>query len=729
MINKIYIVKGMGCASCVNNIESKLKTLEGVNANINLSTEKLNIEFDEKKYNFKYFKTLINELGYDLIEYISEEEKEKMYLYEVNKIKYRLILSIIFSIPLVYISMGHMLNLPSIENFRINTLLQLLLVIPILLINRSIFIKGFRNLIKRKPSMDSLISIGSLASLIYSLYNSYFGINELYYESSGLIITFIVLGKYLESITKNQASKAIKKLIKLQEKTAIVIEDDKEIIKDIENIIINDIVIVKAGQRIPLDGTIIRGESLVDESMITGESIPILKKVGSKVISGSVNKNGILFFKVEKTLENTMLSQIIKYVEEAQNSKAPISRLVDVVSSYFVQFIIILSVLITLIHYYLGSNQSIEYFVAVLVIACPCALGLATPTSIMVSTQKAALNGILIRNSEALEKISKVNTIILDKTGTITTGKTKLNNIINYSKHSKEKIISLVASLEKYSEHPLSEAIMEYAYKNNINIYPYTNIEIISGKGIIGNVNNLEIKVGNKEIMQDVNLEKSEKDFEILSTEGNSIIYVSINKELVSLISISDEIKDTSKEFVNKLKNMDIEVVMLTGDNKNNAKAVAKKVGIEQVYAEVKPNEKLEIVDKYQKYGKVVTMVGDGINDSPALAKADISIAIGSGTDIAIESSQLILTKNDLNDIIYAINLSKLTMINIKENLFWAFIYNIIGVLFASGIPHILFNLPKLNPMIAALAMSFSSISVLLNSLRLKIYKDIKLKL
>lgn len=722
-MKKKYLVKGMGCASCVNKIEKRLNSLDGVKATVNLSTEKLFLEFDENKYNLKFFEKEINNMGYELIEELEKIDKEYIYLQEVKKIKNKMILSLIFALPLFFLSMGPMIGLEIIKNIKINSYIQFLLALFIIIINYNMISNGLKQLINKTPNMYSLISIGVLSSIFYSIYSLILGNNHLYFESAGLIITFITIGKFLELKTKNKTSNSIKELIKLKPDEAIVLNNDAEKKVSIEDIRVGDLLLIKVGETIPVDGVVIEGVSLIDESMITGESIPVKKEINSKVIGGSINKSSVLKIRAEKVGEDTMLSQIIKYVEEAQMGKSEISKLVDKVTFYFVPTVILLSLFVLITYYIFIGTSSFEYFLSILVIACPCALGLATPTSIMISTGKAAKNGILIRNGEALEKISKIDTIFLDKTGTITKGQPYVNKFINYSKYKNEEILEYVYNIEKYSEHPLSKAIVSYCEKLNFNSLDVKNIEIIVGEGIKGTINNKDISIGNKKIMENLNFDNFEMDFINLSNKGNTIIYISIDKEIVALLSISDEVRESSLEAINKLKNMNIRVIMLTGDNEKTALEIAKKVNVDKVYYELNPNEKLKIIEKYQNEGKFVAMVGDGINDSPALTKSNVGIAIGSGSDIAIESAELILIRNNLLDVVYSIKLSYLTIKNIKENLFWAFIYNSVGIIFATGLPNFIFGLPKLNPMIAALAMSFSSVSVLLNALRLKFIK------
>ena len=582
--------------------------------------------------------------------------------------------------------------------------------------------------------MDSLIAMGASAAIIYSLYATYMTITvdpeyhmNLYFESAGTIITLILLGKLLEARTKGQTSSAIKKLIGLQPKKAKIIENgaEKEVL--IENIKVGDIIVVKPGEKIAVDGKIVSGNTSVDESMITGESIPVSKNPGDKVIGGSINKNGSIQFEATEIGKDTVLSQIIKLVEEAQGSKAPISRMADIVAGYFVPIVIGIATVTGIIWFISGSGltAALTFFISVLVIACPCALGLATPTSIMVGTGKGAENGILIKSGEALETAHKIKTVVLDKTGTITKGKPVLTDLKVYNNFDGNEILQLAASAENNSEHPLAEAIVNGAKERNVEFKQYDKFRAMPGYGIRATIDDKEIQIGNRKLMtsRKISTEDAEKDYEILSNEGKTPMFISVNNELAGLIAVADVVKETSKAAIERMHKLGLKVIMLTGDNEKTAKYIAKEVGIDKVIAEILPFQKSEEVKKLQEAGEFVAMVGDGINDSPALAQANVGIAIGSGTDVAIESADIVLIRNDLNDVAGAIALSKATITNIKENLFWAFFYNVIGIPFAAGIFYAFFNGPKLDPMIAAFAMSLSSVSVLMNALRLKFFK------
>ncbi len=740
MKNSTFNVTGMSCASCARTVENALNKNEDIKASVNIATEKVNIEYDENKYNFEKIKKIVENSGYGLVETLSEEQKMQMYEDKIKSLKNKLILAAVFAIPLIYISMGHMMgiHLPDIvnpkKNAAIYSIVQLLMTIPVVYAGRDFFIHGFKNLARKSPTMDSLIAMGASAAIIYSLYATYMTITvdpeyhmNLYFESAGTIITLILLGKLLEARTKGQTSSAIKKLIGLQPKKAKIIENgvEKEVL--IENIKVGDIIVVKPGEKIAVDGKIVSGNTSVDEAMITGESIPVSKNPGDKVIGGSINKNGSIQFEATEIGKDTVLSQIIKLVEEAQGSKAPISRMADIVAGYFVPIVIVIATVTGIIWFMSGSGltAALTFFISVLVIACPCALGLATPTSIMVGTGKGAENGILIKSGEALETAHKIKTVVLDKTGTITKGKPVLTDLKVYNNFDGNEILQLAASAENNSEHPLAEAIVNGAKERNVEFKQYDKFRAMPGYGIRATIDDKEIQIGNRKLMasRKISTEAAEKDYEILSNEGKTPMFISVNNELAGLIAVADVVKETSKGAIERMHKLGLKVIMLTGDNEKTAKYIAKEVGIDSVIAEILPFQKSEEVKKLQEAGEFVAMVGDGINDSPALAQANVGIAIGSGTDVAIESADIVLIRNDLNDVAGAIALSKATITNIKENLFWAFFYNVIGIPFAAGIFYAFFNGPKLDPMIAAFAMSLSSVSVLMNALRLKFFK------
>ena len=735
-----YTVTGMSCAACANAVEKALNRNNDINASVNIATEKLNIEYDEKKYDFDKIREIVESAGYGIVEDMTEDKKMELYQERITSLKNRLILAIVFTVPLLYISMGHMLGaaLPEFLNPKVNplnfALAQLVLTLPIIYAGRDFFSHGFKNLARKSPTMDSLIAIGATSAVLYGIYATFRIITvdteahmDLYYESAGTIITLILFGKLLEAKTKGQTSSAIKKLIGLQPKKAKIVENgvEKEIL--IEKLKVGDVVIVKPGEKIAVDGRIVEGATSVDESMLTGESLPVSKKVGDKVVGGSINKNGSIRFEATEIGKNTVLSQIIKLVEEAQGSKAPISRMADIVAAYFVPIVIGIAIITGIAWFLSGSGlvTALSFFIAVLVIACPCALGLATPTSIMVGTGKGAENGILIKSGEALETAHKIKTVVFDKTGTITKGKPVLTDLIAYGKYNENELLKIAASVENDSEHPLAEAIVNKAKEKNIEIKPYEKFRAMPGYGIRATFEGKEVQIGNRKLMENrkINVEISQKDYDILSNEGKTPMYISIDNELAGLVAVADVIKETSKEAIEKLKKMGIKTIMLTGDNEKTAKFIAKQVGIDDIISEVLPYQKSQKVKELQEKDEFVAMVGDGINDSPALAQANVGIAIGNGTDVAIESADIVLIKNDLRDVAGAIALSKATITNIKENLFWAFFYNVLGIPFAAGIFYAFFNGPKLDPMIAAFAMSFSSVSVLGNALRLKFFK------
>ncbi|MCC0679769.1 copper-translocating P-type ATPase [Clostridioides sp. ES-S-0005-03] len=747
-------IDGMTCAACAKAVERVVKKLDGVESiSVNIATDKANIDYNPSKVKLSQIKAAIEKAGYKPIEEVKNKvdvdedklRKEK----EMNTLFIKFIVAIVFAVPLFYIAMGPMIikpigpwPLPEILNPMTNTLnyalVQLILVIPVMIAGYKFYINGFKALFSLSPNMDSLVAIGTLAAFLYSLYTTVQIANgqiqgmhhhQLYYESAGIIIALILLGKYLESKSKGKTSEAIKKLMGLQPKTAIVIVDGKEIETPIEEVGIGDIILVKPGTKIPVDGVVIEGYTSVDESMLTGESIPVEKNIGSKVTGASINKNGVIKFKAEKIGGDTALAQIIKLVEDAQGTKAPIAKLADTVSGYFVPIVIAIAIVSSLLWFLVGGKDIVfvlTIFISILVIACPCALGLATPTAIMVGTGKGAENGILIKGGEALESAHKVNTVIFDKTGTITEGKPKVTDIV-LNNVKEEYLIKIASSAEKGSEHPLGEAIVRYGEEKNIQIEKVDNFKAIPGAGIQVTINNENILLGNRKLMNDnnINLKDLEEKSNILASQGKTPMYIAVDGNLSGIIAVADVVKESSKKAIDILHDMGIKVAMVTGDNVKTANAIASQVGIDMVLAEILPEDKSKEVEKLQNQGKFVAMVGDGINDAPALAKADIGIAIGSGTDVAIESADIVLMKSDLMDVPTAIKLSNETIKNIKQNLFWAFGYNTIGIPVAAGLLYI-FGGPLLNPMIAAAAMSLSSVSVVSNALRLKNFKAYK---
>ncbi len=737
---KTFKVYGMTCSACASRVERVTRKLEGVkDASVNFATEKLTVTVEKNKISYEKLKTTIDKAGYRLVEEINLKTETKE-VSESRRLFNRFIISLVFTVPLLIISMGHMIGMPllSIINPKINplnfALVQFVLTLIVMITGYKFYKIGIKNLFKLAPNMDSLISVSTLAAFIYGIFAIYkiiIGDNphdyamHLYFESIATILTLITLGKYLEAVSKGKTSEAIKKLMGLAPKVATVIRDNKEMQVSIEDVEISDIVIVKPGEKIPVDGEVIEGITSVDESMLTGESIPVEKVTGSTVIGASINKNGFIKYKATKVGQDTALAQIIKLVEDAQGSKAPIAKIADVMSAYFVPVVISLAIISSVSWLIAGESFifSLTIFISVLVIACPCALGLATPTAIMVGTGKGAENGILIKGGEALETTHKIDTIVFDKTGTITEGKPKVTDIITNS-ISEEELLILAASSEKGSEHPLGEAILNEGRNKNLKLKKIDKFNAIAGQGIDVIIENKNILLGNRKLMIDQNIDITifNDKVEDLSNQGKTPMYIAINKEIKGIIAVADVVKVSSKKAIETLHKMGIKTVMITGDNENTAKAIAKEVGIDNVLAEVLPEDKAKSIKKLQDENKKVAMVGDGINDAPALAKADIGIAIGSGSDVAIESADIVLIRSDLMDVSNAIKLSKATIRNIKQNLFWAFAYNVLGIPVAMGVLHI-FGGPLLNPMIAAAAMSLSSISVLLNALRLKNFK------
>ncbi|MDR3593792.1 heavy metal translocating P-type ATPase [Clostridium sp.] len=733
-----FKVEGMTCSACSARVERVTKKLKGVQSSVvNLTTERLTISIDEDEIGYSQIKAAVDKAGYKLVK---EEEKVegKKKLDASQLLLRRFIVSAIFTVPLLVITMGHMLGmpLPMIIDSMMNPLnfavIQLALTLPVMIMGYKFYKVGIKNLVKLSPNMDSLIAISTLAAVIYSIFGIYkINIGEtmyamhLYFESAAVILTLITLGKYLEAVSKGRTSQAIKALMGLAPKTATVIRNNSEVVMPVEEVIVGDIVLVKPGEKLPVDGEVIEGSTAIDESMLTGESIPVEKSIGSSVIGASINKTGFIKYKATKVGKDTALAQIVKLVEDAQGSKAPIAKLADVISSYFVPTVIILAIIASVGWIISGETPifSLTIFIAVLVIACPCALGLATPTAIMVGTGKGAENGVLIKGGEALETTHQISTIVFDKTGTITEGKPVVTDIITNG-ISEDEILALAASAEKGSEHPLGEAIVRGAEEKNLEFKTIEEFNAIPGHGIEVKIEGKTIFVGNRKLMNEKNIEMDtlSEESDRLADEGKTPMYVSIDGVLRGIIAVADIVKPSSKSAIEALHNMGIKVAMITGDNKKTADAIAKQVGIDIVLAEVLPEDKANEVKKLQGENRKVAMVGDGINDAPALAQADIGIAIGSGTDVAIESADIVLMKSDLMDVTTAIKLSKATIRNIKQNLFWAFGYNVLGIPVAMGILHI-FGGPLLNPMIAAAAMSLSSVSVLTNALRLRNFK------
>ncbi len=738
-------VSGMTCAACALRIEKTLGRTEGViNASVNYATEKVSVEYNPDIIRLSAVRRVIENSGYKTLdiekEIIVDRDKQKKES-EIRTLRRKFTISAVFAVPLLYIAMVPMIPqfsfavpafLDPMKHPLVYALTQLLLVIPIIIAGRRFYTAGFRAILQRSPNMDSLIAIGTSAAVIYSLFTTLRiakgevnAVHEgLYFESAGVIITLILLGKTLEAVSKGKTSEAIKKLMGLAPKTAVVIRDGRETELPIEEVEAGDVISVKPGEKIPVDGEVTQGYTSIDKSMLTGESIPTEKKPGDKVFAATINKNGAIRFRATKVGGDTALAQIIKLVEEAQGSKAPIAKTADIVSGYFVPVVVVIAILAFAA--WLISGQTLAFsltiFISVLVIACPC--GLATPTAILVGTGRGAEYGILFKSGEALESAHKIDTIIFDKTGTITEGKPELTDIITTQDFTKERLLQIAASAEKGSEHSLGEAIVSEAERKGIELLKADIFRALPGLGIEVDVDGLHVLIGNKKLMDEneVALGGLEAESDRLANGGKTPMFIAADKKICGIIAVADVVKKSSFKAIKSLRSMGIEVVMITGDNSRTARAVAEQVGIDRVLSEVLPDDKANEVRKLQSEGRKVAMVGDGINDAPALARADTGIAIGSGTDVAMESADIVLMKSDLMDVHTAILLSKSTMRNIKQNLFWAFAYNIAGIPIAAGVLYI-FGGPLLNPMLAAAAMSLSSVSVLTNALRLKRFR------
>jgi P-type Cu+ transporter len=741
-----FKVLGMGSEHCAGIVKKALEGLKGIkDVETNFANSYAKLKYEQGTIKISDIKNTIKNAGYEAV--ISEqgedayEKERKMRDKNIKTLKWKFIVATIFALPILYLAMVDLLSKNLIPEFiRPNlypirfALLQTFLSIPIIISGYKFYTIGFRNLFKGTPNMDSLISLGTGAAYLYGiyavyriLYGSFEFVGNLYFETAGVIIALILLGKYLEAITGGKTSEAIKKLMGLTPKTAIVIRNEKELTVSIEELEIEDLIVIKPGQIIPVDGIVTKGISSVDESMISGESIPVGKKIGDQVIGGTINKNGTLIFRAEKVGKDTTLAKIIKLIQDAQGSKAPIARLADIISGYFVWIVVAIAIASFLIWYFLvGVNFSfaLTILITILIIACPCALGLATPTSIMVGTGIGAENHILIKSAEALEIAHKTNSVILDKTGTITKGEPEVTTIISASTKKNKEILTLAASLENKSQHPLAQAIVKKAESNRIKLLPILNFKDNPGKGISGSIKGRNILLGNVLLMKENKIkitELFEDKIQKLEEEGNTVILISEGKILLGAIGVADTIKESSKEAISQLKNLGMEVYMITGDNERTAKAIARQVGIdeENVFSQVLPENKESHVKNLQNKGKKVAMVGDGINDAPALTRADIGIAIGAGTDVAIESADIVLVRSDLTDVSTTFKLSKATIRNIKQNLGFSFGYNFLGIPIAAGILYPFLGI-LLSPMIAAGAMGMSSVSVLLNALRLK---------
>ncbi len=756
MKSEKFDVTGMTCSACSARIEKNLNKTDGViEANVNLLSNSMTVKYDESVMTEGDIIKVVQDTGYGA----SSAERKKAAPAanrktdaerEFQEMKKRLIVSFAFAIPLFYLSMGHMLNWPLPEFFHgpenaiTFAFTQLLLALPVMLINNKYYRVGFKTLFKGSPNMDSLIALGTTAAVgygVFAIYKIGYGLGhmdmdmvmsysmDLYFESAGVILSLITLGKFFEARAKGRTSDAIRKLMDLSPKTAVVERNGMEEEIPVEDVVKGDIVIVKPGQSVPVDGVITVGNSSLNESMLTGESIPVEKKAGDKVIGASINKSGYFKFEAQNVGDDTTLSQIIRLVEEASSSKAPIAKFADKISSIFVPTVISIAVISAIVWLFLGATFefALSIGISVLVISCPCALGLATPTAIMVGTGKGAENGILIKSAEALEIAHQIQTVVMDKTGTITEGKPRVTDVVSADINDNE-LLRIAASAEKGSEHPLADAVVEEAKNRNIDLYDVSDFEAIPGLGLEALVNNKKYYIGNLRLVNEnkININGFEEKSTKLADEGKTPLYIADEKDVLGIIAVADVVKPTSLKAIKEFEAMGIEVVMLTGDNKKTAEAIGKQLGITRTIAEVLPQDKEREVRKIQELGRKVAMIGDGINDAPALARADVGIAIGAGTDVAIESADVVLIRSDLLDAVTAVQLSKATIRNIKQNLFWAFIYNTIGIPLAAGVFYNILGW-KLNPMFAAGAMSLSSVSVVSNALRLKFFKPVRM--
>jgi Cu+-exporting ATPase len=750
-----FDVTGMSCAACVTNIEKTVGKLPAVKSvNVNLLSNSMMVDFDELHLTTDMIEKSVEMAGYQahvrtfISTNVARQEINTNYVFEEQKeMRNHFLISVVFLIPLLYVSMGHMLGLPyppflhTIQYAFIFAFIQFWLVMPIVYVNRKYFINGFKNLFKATPNMDTLIALGSSAAIVYGVFAlfeitnalkagnselvSHF-LNDLYFESAGTILTLITLGKFLEAKSKSRTTDAISRLMDLSPKTANVIRNKVEVEIPVEFVEVNEMVMVRPGQMVPVDGIIISGSSSVDESALTGESMPVFKEKGDTVLSASINKTGAFTIRATKVGNDTTLSQIIQLVEEASNSKAPISKLADKISSIFVPVVMLIALAATV--YWKFSGQHFDFAlsigIAVLVISCPCALGLATPVAIMVGTGKGAEYGILIKSAESLQMAHKIDTVVLDKTGTLTEGKPRVTNIYISKDTTEKELLEIAASLEEPSEHPLSEAILVKAKEQKIKLHSVENFQAIAGQGIEGVINDKKYIAGNLKLMTDrkVDLLDFASLADKLAEAGKTPLFIACETEILGIIAVADVLKPTSKEAIDQLKALGLEVIMLTGDHAKTAAAIQSELGITTVIADVLPQDKDKEIARLQAAGKMVAMIGDGINDAPALTRANLGIAIGAGTDVAIESADVVLMRNDLLDAVTTLRLSNSVMINIKQNLFWAFFYNIIGIPLAAGVFYTLLDW-KLNPMFAAAAMSLSSVTVVLNALRLLRFK------
>lgn len=736
MITQKYTITGMTCAACSSAVERVTRKMDGVaESNVNLTTALLTITYDETKVTPELIIKKIDRAGFGAELYI-EKKKEKPKEDDLKQTRKRLICNIILALPLLYICLGHMLPvhmpLPKFMDMHgapfTFALVQMILTILVLINGRKFYLVGFKALVKGNPNMDSLVAIGTGSAFLYSfimtlgILKNPACVHNLYYESAAVVVTLVMLGKYMESRSKGKTSEAIRKLMELAPDTAIVLRGGEQLEVPVDQVVVGELILIKPGSRIPLDSIVVEGNTSVDESMLTGESIPVEKEMGDEIIGGSVNYHGAVTAKVTRVGSDTTLSKIVRMMEDAQGKKAPISKLADTVAGYFVPVVMSIAAIAAIVWAILGHDITfiLTVFVSVLVIACPCALGLATPTAIMVGTGLGANHGILIKSGEALEISHKVNAVVLDKTGTITEGKPAVTAVVS-REIAGEQLLKIAASCEQVSEHPLGQAIVKDAKEKGIALEKVTKFQSITGQGIEAAIGGKQYFIGNKKLCvnQGIAFEEFKEDAQKIANKGQTPMFVCEEGKVLGIIAVADILKETSSNAICKIKELGVEVYMLTGDNQLTADYIGKKVGVDHVIAEVMPNDKASVVENLQKQGKCVMMVGDGINDAPALVQADVGVAIGSGSDIALDSSDIVLMKSDLNDVYKAIKLSKKTIRNIKQNLFWAFFYNACGIPLAAGLLYPI-NGMLLSPIIGGFAMSFSSVCVVSNALRLR---------
>ena len=727
----ILSIEGMTCSACSNGLEKYLNKQDGIkNASVNLVMANATVEYDEKKLNIMQIEKFVEKAGFKSLGEFKEIKTENKNIKE----KIKLICYTILAIFLMYISMGHMINLPSVPFFDIHhnttNYMVIILIITLLFIiyGLDILKNGYKNLIHRTPNMDTLVGIGVVTSFLYSVYNMYMvfkgnhhQVMNLYFESTSIVIYFIKLGRYIDGRNKDKTKEAIQKLVKITPETATIKADGVLKTVTLDEINKGDIVICKAGEKAAVDGKIVNGKAHFDESFITGESKPVAKEKNSNVLAGSLNYDGYIEYEAEKIGKESTVSEIVKIVVEASNTKVPIAKVADKVSGYFVPVVILIAIITFIVYLIIGKNveTAITTFVTVLVVACPCSLGLATPLAIVASEGLCASNGILVKKSEILEKAQKVDTVVFDKTGTLTYGKLKISEVVNYCNIENDKLLQIVGSVENKSTHPIAEAFISYLQEKNIKFLNVDNFENIAGMGVTAEINNEKIIIGNAKILDKFNIINNYvQDEERLSEHGNSIVYVAKENEIIALIGVNDIVKEEAKDLIKTLKTRKIQTIMLTGDNQKTADIIARELGIEKVISEVLPTEKVDMIRKLKKENRIVMMCGDGINDSPALASSDIGVSVNNSTDIAMDSSDVILTRSDLKGILDLMKISKATIRNIKQNLFWAFFYNCLMIPIAIGLLRP-FGI-TINPMIASLAMVISSITVILNALRLR---------